>query len=148
MATTSTSPVAISGFDFLAAHHAAFDGDHKFRAQLFGLGVRLGMQLVVENDLRDSGAVAQVDEDQLAQVAPPVHPAHQHDVFIRVRRAQRAAVFVSASNFREYQASVSPFPFRSSSIAAQAGHKDFAVILTERSRRTRIPLRLTASTLR
>ena len=81
-----------AGGDFrirlLPPQHAPFDRDHKFRAQLFRLGVRLGMLLLVEHDLRDSRAVAQIDKDQLAQVAPPVHPAHQHDVLVRVRAAR------------------------------------------------------------
>ena len=106
VASTSTSPVRNFRIRLLPPHHAPFDRHHKFRAQLFGLGVRFGMQLLVENDLRDSRAVAQVDEDQLAQVAPPVDPAHQHDVFVRVRRRAARRSIVSASNFRVYQASV------------------------------------------
>ncbi len=77
----------------LPPNHAPFHGHHEFRAQLFGLRVRLGMQLLVEHDLRDSGAVAQINKNQLPQIAPPVHPAHQHDVLLRVRRAQLAAIF-------------------------------------------------------
>ena len=50
------------GVRFLPANHAALDRHHKFRAQLFGLCVRFGMQLLVEHDLRDAGAVAQVNE--------------------------------------------------------------------------------------
>ena len=50
------------------------------------------MQLLVEHNLREARAVAQINEDQLAQVAPPVHPAHQHHIFVRVRRAQIAAI--------------------------------------------------------
>ena len=51
------------------------------------------MQLLVEDNLRDSGAIAQIDKNQLAQIASPVHPAHEDNVRIRVRRAQIAAVF-------------------------------------------------------
>ena len=83
------------GIRFLAANHAAFDRDHEFRAQVLGLRVRLRIQLLVEHNLRDSGAVAQIDKNQLAQVAPPMHPAHEDDVFIRIRRAQLPAVFCS-----------------------------------------------------
>jgi hypothetical protein len=50
------------------------------------------MQLFVENDLRQARAIAQVNEDQLAQVAAAVHPAHQDHVFVRVRSTQVAAV--------------------------------------------------------
>jgi len=49
--------------------------------------MRLRMQLLVENDLRDSRAVAQIDKNQLAQVAPAMDPAHQDHFLVRVRRA-------------------------------------------------------------
>ena len=92
VAITSTSPEASFRIRLLPAQHFPFDRDHKFRAQLFGLRVRLGMQLLIEDDLGDSGAVAQIDENQLAQIAAAMHPAHQHDVFIGVGCAQIAAV--------------------------------------------------------
>jgi hypothetical protein len=54
--------------------------------------VCLGIVLLVENNLRDSGAVPQIDENQLAQVAPPVDPSHQDDVFVNICGAKIAAV--------------------------------------------------------
>ena len=60
---------------------------------MFCLGVRLGMLLLVEDDLRDAGAIAQIDENELTEVAPAVHPAHQHDVFVGIKSAEGAAVF-------------------------------------------------------
>ena len=80
------------GIGLLAADHLAFDGHHKFRAQLFRFFVRFGMHLVVEHDLRQTRAVAQVNEDQLAQIAAAMDPAHQDHLFFSVRRAQVAAV--------------------------------------------------------
>jgi hypothetical protein len=50
-----------------------------------------GGGLLVEDDLRDSFAVAQVEEGERAEVAAPRHPAHQHNVRAGVLRAQRAA---------------------------------------------------------
>ena len=48
-------------------------------AQRLGGGVRLGRLLGAEHELEQPGAVAQVDEDQPAVVAPAVHPAgHPH----------------------------------------------------------------------
>ena len=76
----------------LPPQHAPFHRDHKFRAQLLRFRMRFGIQLFVENNLRDSRPVAQVDENQLAQIAPPVDPAHQHDVFISVGRSQVPAI--------------------------------------------------------
>ena len=80
------------GIRLLPLHHAPDDGDHKFRAQFLGARVRGGMLLLVENDLRQARAVAQIDENQIAEVAPLVDPAHQDDVFVGVRGAQIAAV--------------------------------------------------------
>src|SRR5580704_18825676 len=50
----------------LASQNTAFDSNDKFRAKLLCLRVRLRMQLFVEHNLRESGSVAQVDENQLA----------------------------------------------------------------------------------
>jgi hypothetical protein len=44
--------------------------------------------LLVEDDLRDAGAVAQVEKDEVAVVAPPVDPAHQDHVLPRVLGAK------------------------------------------------------------
>ena len=73
---------------FLPANHLSFDGDDEFRAQLFGLFVRFGMQLFIEDDLRDSSAVAQINEDQLAEIAAAMHPTHEDDIVIGVGCAQ------------------------------------------------------------
>ncbi len=75
-----------------ALHHAPDHGDHKFRAQFLGAPMRRGVQLLVENDLRQARAVAQVDEQKIAEVAPLVDPAHQHDFLVGVRGAQISAV--------------------------------------------------------
>ena len=80
------------GIGLLPQGHAPANGDHVFRAQLLGAGMRRYAQLLIEDDLGDSAAVAHVDEDEVAKVAPPVHPAHEHDVFIGVGRAQIAGV--------------------------------------------------------
>src|ERR1700751_3669257 len=67
--------------------------------------MRLRIQLIVEDDLRDSRAVAEVDEDQLAEIAAALNPAHQDDVFIGVRDAQRAAIicaFQISESFEQF----------------------------------------------
>ena len=94
----------------LAANHLPFDRDHKLRTQLFGLFVRLGMQLFVEHNLRNAGTVAQINEDQLAQIAAAMHPAHQDHVSISIRlRADRRSNWC-VSGFREYRARLSSLP--------------------------------------
>jgi hypothetical protein len=53
-----------------------------------------------ENHLRDAVTVAQVDEDDAAEVVTPVHPPHQHDALAFVGNAQLAAR-VRAAKFTE-----------------------------------------------
>ena len=90
---------------FLPPHDATFHRYDKLRAQLFSLRMRFRMQLIVEHDLRDSRAVAKVDEDQLAEIAAALNPAHQDDFFIGVRGAQRAAIscaFQISESFEQF----------------------------------------------
>ena len=54
--------------------------------------MRRGVLFLVENNLRKARAVAQVNENQIAEVAPPVDPAHQDNIFVGVRGAQVAAI--------------------------------------------------------
>ncbi len=46
--------------------------------------------LFIQNDLRDAGAVAHVEEDQVAVVAPPVHPSHQYNILAILLYAQNS----------------------------------------------------------
>ena len=46
--------------------------------RLLRLGMRRRAQLVVQHHLRDAVAVAQIEKNQIAVVAPPVHPANQY----------------------------------------------------------------------
>ena len=63
----------------LARHQLALGGDHVLGAQRLRGGVRLGRLLRAEHELEQPAAVAQVDEDEPAVVAPAVHPAgHPH----------------------------------------------------------------------
>jgi hypothetical protein len=50
------------------------------------------MQLLVENNLREARTVAQIDEQEIAEIAPLVDPAHQDNVFVSVRGPQISAV--------------------------------------------------------
>ena len=76
----------------LALHDAPFYGHDEFAAKLLGLGMQRRIRFLVEDNLRDSGAVAQVDEYELAEIAAAMDPAHDHDVSVGVRGAQGAAV--------------------------------------------------------
>ena len=53
--------------------------------------MHVGFDVLVEDHLGHAVAVAQVDEDHSAQVAPPVHPAHDDDALARVGGPQFAA---------------------------------------------------------
>ena len=50
-----------------------------------------GIALLVEYNLGDARAVAQVDKDEIAVIAPPVDPAHQSNRGPRIAGAQFAA---------------------------------------------------------
>ena len=50
-----------------------------------------GAVVLVEDDLGDAGAVAHVDEDEVAEVAAAVHPAHEDDARAGVGGAQSPA---------------------------------------------------------
>ena len=74
----------------LAQDDLAGRADDVLGAQPLGHGVRLGRALGVEDELHEPGAVAQVDEDQAAVIAPPVHPAGHAHRLAGARRGQLA----------------------------------------------------------
>jgi hypothetical protein len=49
------------------------------------------VRLAIENHLAYAAAVADIDEDKIAQVAAAVHPAHEHNVFVGIGGAECAA---------------------------------------------------------
>ena len=54
------------GIGFLALDYLAFYGYYEFAAGLFGFGVGFGLRFLVEDDLDYAGAVADVEEEQVA----------------------------------------------------------------------------------
>jgi hypothetical protein len=76
----------------LALDDFAFHGHDKFTARLLGFGVRCRLRLFVEDHLNDAGAVANIEEEQIAEVAPARHPAHYNGVAPFVLGAQFTAV--------------------------------------------------------
>ena len=93
---SSTSPVGscvvagrLAARDQLAARaHDALE------PQRVRHGVRLGRVLGVHHELHDARAVAQVDEDEPAVIAPPTDPARQRQHASRVLRARLTAQHV------------------------------------------------------
>ena len=67
------------------------DADHVLVAQLAAAGLKLVAGLRLENDLSQAVAVAQVDEQQAAEIAPGVHPAVQDHVLTDLLGRQIAA---------------------------------------------------------
>ena len=86
----------LAGADFriglLASDDFPFDGDDEFAAGLLGLGVRLGLGFFVKDHLDDSAAVADVEEQQIAEVATFGDPAEHDSIVVRVLGAEMAAV--------------------------------------------------------
>ncbi len=50
-----------------------------------------GRELLIQNNLGDAGAIAQIEEDEVAVIAAPVDPAHENDLLACVGGAQCAA---------------------------------------------------------
>jgi len=80
------------GIGLLALDDFAFDRDNEFAAHVLGFGVRFGLRFLVENDLDDAGAVADVKEEQIAEVASTMNPAHDDGVAVGVGGTEGAAV--------------------------------------------------------
>ena len=76
----------------LPLNDLAFDSDHKLAANLLGLRVRGRLRFLIENDLHNTRAVAQVQEEQVAEIAAPMHPAKNSGRAVRVGGAQSAAI--------------------------------------------------------
>ena len=61
--------------------HRALQGQDELAADAMRLAVGLGLHLGVEDDLNDALAIAKIDEDDPAMIAPAVHPTHQDHFF-------------------------------------------------------------------
>ena len=75
-----------------AQPHLAYRGHNVLRPHLFALGVAVRRQFLVQYNLADAAAVAQIEKDQVAVIAPPVDPAHEYDSLSSLRDAKIAAV--------------------------------------------------------
>ncbi len=75
----------------VAQPHLADGGDYVLGPHLLALGVAVGRQFLVQDDLGDAGAVAQVEKDEVAVVAAAIDPAHQDHLLACVGGAQFAA---------------------------------------------------------
>ncbi len=64
----------------IARPHVANYGNDEFRPDMLSFGVRFRGGLLVQNHLRDTGAVPDIKENQGAVVAAAVDPAHQGDL--------------------------------------------------------------------
>ena len=66
-------------------------GDDVFRAHVLGFGMAFGRKVLIQHNLRNAVAIAQVEEDEVAVIAPAIHPTHQRDGLAGVGGAQFAA---------------------------------------------------------
>ena len=55
------------------------------------LSCAAAFDFAIEDHLRHAGAVAQINKNKIAEVAPAVDPSHEHSFFPSVRRPQRSA---------------------------------------------------------
>ena len=75
----------------VALLHRPDDRDDELVAQRLGLVMNGSIHFVIEDDLGNAAAVAQIDEDDLAEIAAAVHPSHEDSFFARVGEAQSPA---------------------------------------------------------
>jgi hypothetical protein len=80
---------------FLPLDHFTFDSDHKFRARVFRFGVGFWMSFLIENHLHNSRAIANVEKQQIAEIAPTRDPPHDDHIVAGIFGAQIAAVVCS-----------------------------------------------------
>ncbi len=64
-----------------------------------------GISLLVEHDLSHAAAIANIDKNQVAKIAPPVYPSHEHGLFARISRTQSAAHVCTSVDRLENRAS-------------------------------------------
>ena len=54
--------------------------------------MRSGLLLLVEDNLRQARPIAQINKNQVAEIATPVDPSHQDHVLIGISSAEIAAI--------------------------------------------------------
>src|SRR5262249_20936489 len=122
---------------FPARHDLTLDRNDVLMARLRSRGDgRLRTARAVEDDLDEAAAIAHRQEDQVAQVAPPRHPALQKYGLARVGGAQRAGRL----SFRRHRSL--PAPSRSASCAREkvcCSPVDRSLIVIASSSRSRDP---------
>ena len=79
------------GEAFAAVAEDSCDGDDVFGTRCFCLSVSFRRDFLVEDDLRDASAIAEVEEDEIAVVAAAVDPTHEGDGLAGVGAAEFAA---------------------------------------------------------
>ena len=82
----------------IAGDHAAIDANHAFNADLFNLSQERAVG--VAHALRETVAIAQIDEQQPAMIALTMNPARNPDGLTGVVGAQRAAIMRSVGVHR------------------------------------------------
>jgi len=75
----------------VAQAHLADSGDNVLGPHLLALQVAVGSQLLVEDNLGNAAAIADVEKDEVAVVAAAIDPAHEDDVLAGVGGAKIAA---------------------------------------------------------
>ena len=62
--------------------------------------------LFVDDNLDKTGAITQIYEDQVAEIAAAVHPSHESDGFTGIAGAQRAAHLATLQTAKQIELSV------------------------------------------
>ena len=75
----------------IAQAHLANRRDNVFRADLLAFEMAVGGQFLVQDNLAEAGAVAEVEEDEVAVIAAAVDPTHENHLLACVGGAEIAA---------------------------------------------------------
>ena len=105
----------LAGGDLLvfagAFPHYALGRQHKFCPDAEGLAENFLVRVVVKGQLYNAGAVAQVDENQLSQVALPLGPSAYHNLLAHVGKPWLSAVVGSFQSCHHFCHMISSFRF-------------------------------------
>jgi hypothetical protein len=94
--------------------------------------MRPGITFPIEHDLRNSSAIAHIDEDEFAKVSPTMDPAHENYVFTHVRVAKIAAIIRAFQISQSFKQLCRPFGLASQIVKGpfSADEKQFTALLS------------------
>jgi hypothetical protein len=94
---------------YLTPNNGTFHSNDVLPRKLLSRSMRPGITFPIEHDLRNSSAIAHIDEDEFAKVSPTMDPAHENYVFTDVRFAELAAIICALQISESFEQLCRPF---------------------------------------